>query len=217
MERAIQVFLADDHPLVRAGIRAILESEPGIEVVGEAADGHETLRACEALPPDILLLDLSMPGPAPLEIIQYLAEQCPKVRVLVLTAFDDSSHIQKLMEIGVAGYILKDEGTEAVIQAVQTVAQGATWFSRTVMDKLVHVKTKYADHSEPADLTEREQQILQAIAQGWDNARIAARLHLSEQTVRNYASRVYNKLGLNSRAEAILWALEHGYRHEEPS
>jgi len=207
----IRVLLADDHPLVRSGIRATLSSEDHIEVIGEATNGAEVQSFCHELRPDLLLLDLSMPGPSPLETISCVRQLSPETRVLVLTAYDDDAYVRSIINVGVDGYLLKDEATEALIQAVTSVAQGGTWFSRTVMQKFVEAKHNLEIDT---DFTPRELELLAGIAHGWDNRRIAQEFDLAEQTVRNYISRIYEKLGVRSRAEAVVWARKNGYAGE---
>jgi DNA-binding NarL/FixJ family response regulator len=204
MTEAIRVLLADDHPLVRAGIRSVLTAEEDIALVGEAADGDQVQRLCQELEPDILLLDLNMPGPPPFETVAYLRQHCPAVKVLVLTAYDDDAYVRGLTAAGVAGYVLKDEAVETVVRAIRVVVQGKSWFSQPVVEKLVRLKT------EEAVLTDRERQILSLIAQGRNNSQIAVELDLAEQTVRNYVSQIYTKLGVDTRVQAVVWARERG-------
>lgn len=203
----VRVLLADDHPLVRSGIRATLLREGYIDVVGEATNGAEVQTLARDLRPDLLLLDLSMPGPSPLETIAQIRHDSEGTRILVLTAYDDDAYIRSIIKVGVDGYLLKDEATEALVQAITTVVQGGTWFSRVVMQRFVDTRTQ----PDPHDFTPRELELLAGIAQGWDNRRLAAEFELAEQTVRNYISRIYEKLGVRSRAEAVVWARKHGY------
>jgi len=206
----IRVLLADDHPLVRAGLRATVASAPDIALIGEATTGDEARRLCQDLAPDIVLLDLHMPGPPPVATVAYLREHCPTTRVLILTAHDDDAYVQGLLTAGVAGYVLKDEVPETLLHAIRGVAQGGTWFSQAIAAKLARA-VAHRTNGIP-DFSEREQELLRALEQGWDNARIAASLYLSEQTVRNYLSRLYAKLGVRSRADAIIWLRDHHQR-----
>ena len=211
MAEPIRVLLADDHPLVRSGIRATLAEEPNICIVGEATNGEEAVALCEQHAPDVVLLDLSMPGPTPLVTIADLAKAHRNVRVLVLTAYDDDAYIHGVVRAGVAGYLLKDEATEALVSAVHAVVKGGTWFSRAVVDKMLTTRPA-DDHLERAlELTARERELVEVIGQGWNNRRIAAEFDLAEQTVRNYVSRIYDKLGLRSRAEVVVWARKNGF------
>ena len=203
----IRVLLADDHPLVRAGLRATVASARDIAIVGEATTGDEAQRLCRELAPDIVLLDLHMPGPPPGATAAYLREHCPTTRVLILTAHDDDAYVRGLLAAGVAGYMLKDEVPEILLQAIRAVAQGGTWFSQAIAAKLAHAVSRSA--SDTPRFTEREEELLRAIDQGWDNAHIADMLHLSEQTVRNYLSRLYAKLDVRTRADAIIWLRDH--------
>lgn len=203
----IRVLLADDHPLVRAGLRATVVTAPDIALVGEATTGDEARRLCQDLAPDVILLDLHMPGPPPVATVAYLREHCPTTRVLILTAHDDDAYVQGLLAAGVAGYVLKDEVPETLLHAIRGVAQGGTWFSQAIATKLARA-VAHRTNGTP-DFSEREQELLRALEQGWDNAHIAASLYLSEQTVRNYLSRLYAKLGVRSRADAIIWLRDH--------
>lgn len=207
----LRVLLADDHPLVRSGIRATLAGEEHIELVGEAKDGLEAQRLCFEHQPDLLLLDLSMPGPTPLETIAAVRARAPRTRVLVLTAYDDDTYVRGIMSAGVDGYLLKDEATEALLQAMTTLVRGGTYFSRAVVQRLAGGGEAAPP---PADFTPREVEMLQGVARGWDNRRIAAEFELAEQTVRNYISRIYDKLGVHSRAEAVVWARKQGYAED---
>jgi DNA-binding NarL/FixJ family response regulator len=184
-----------------------LEAEPDIVVVGEAATGEEAQALCRELQPDIMVLDLNMPGPPATETVAYVQENCPQVRVLVLTAYDDEPYIRGLVSAGVSGYILKDEAPDALVQAVRTVVLGGTWFSQSIVRKLTSGPRQ--GRSAGSDLTDRERQLLRLLVLGWDNAHIARELNLGEQTVRNYLSRMYAKLGVQTRSETIAWAHEH--------
>ena len=210
LPKRTRVLLADDHPLVRSGIRATLLREDYIDVIGEASRGDETQALALESRPDLLLLDLSMPGPPPLETIACVRQVSPDTRILVLSAYDDDAYVRSLIGVGVDGYLLKDEAAEVLIQAVTAVIQGGTWFSRMVMQKFVGA----ARSPGATDFTPREVELLAGIAQGWDNRRLASEFGLAEQTVRNYISRIYEKLNVRSRAEAVVWARKHGYAGE---
>ena len=212
MAEPIRVLLADDHPLVRSGIRATLAEETDICVVGEATNGEEAVALCESHAPDVVLLDLSMPGPTPLVTIAELAKAHRGVRVLVLTAYDDDAYVHGVVRAGVAGYLLKDEATEALVSAIHAVVKGGTWFSRAVVHKMFTPPSEERGLDDRVlELTARERELITAIGRGWNNRRIAAEFDLAEQTVRNYVSRIYDKLGLRSRAEVVVWARKNGF------
>lgn len=206
----ISVVLADDHPLIRSGLRMALESAEGIQLLGEATNGPEARQMAQELQPAVLLLDLSMPGPPAAETIAWLARHCPQVRILVLTAYDDDIYVRDAVGAGALGYILKDEPPETVLRAIRAVQAGDTWFSRRVIAKLLHTNNFDDESTVEAFLTERDKQVLYGLAQGWDNVRLAAELQVAEQTVRNYVSRLYATLGVKTRTEAAIWAREHG-------
>lgn len=206
MADTIRLLLADDHPTVRIGIRAIVAGARDLHIVGEAANGQETQRLSQELCPDVLLLDLSMPGPPAIETIAYLKAHCPQVRALILTAYDNEVYVRGALAAGAAGYVLKDEAPEALIRAIRSVAGGDGWFSRRIVDTVVRGNAANRPPATEGDLTERECEVLRLVASGCDNAHIASQLALRQQTVRNYLRRIYGKLGVHSRAEAVVWA-----------
>lgn len=204
----IRVVLADDHPLIRQGIVSTVSSEPDLEVVDEAQCGDSAIQSCLKHKPDVLVLDVGMPGATSPEVVKKVQTESPNTRVLILTAYDDDVFIRQLMRVGVAGYLLKDEGVDNVVRAIRTIHDGATWFSQTVTEKFV--RWQYGrDVEEHGKLTPREREVLELISQGIENVEIAERLDLAEQTVRNYASSIYEKIGVNSRAQAVVWALDN--------
>ena len=204
----IRVAIADDHPLMRSGIRSTLEHASDIAVVGEAVDAQEALALCKKDPPDVLLLDLSMPGPSPLALLKQLREAAPDTNVIIVTAYDDAVYVRGLIDAGVAGYVLKDETSEALVSAVRAVHQGGTWFSRSVFGKL---RQAGAQQDQLTALTPRERDVLELVAQGKSNVGISDELNLAKQTVRNYVSQIYDKLNLSSRVELAVWARERGF------
>lgn len=209
----IRVLLADDHPLVRAGIRATLCGEPDLIFVGEAANGIEARSLSEELEPDVLLLDLSMPGPPAVETVTYLRERCPNTKVLILTAYDDDAYVRGLIKAGVAGYILKDEVPEAVVRALHSVRDGGTWFSRPLMQRLAKTPSFASDTTEEGDepqLTGREVQILLLLVEGQTDREIGQALNVAERTVRYCLRNIYDKLGVSNRTEAAFRASQLG-------
>jgi DNA-binding NarL/FixJ family response regulator len=207
MIRQIRVLLADDHPLIRAGIRTILTAEPDVRLVGEAIDGDDAQRLCRTLQPDVLLLDLNMPGPSPVETVAAIRSDCPALHVLVLTAHDDDAYVRALVAAGVDGYVLKDDATEAVVRAIHSVMQGDTWFSRPVMDKLAQPQARGALPSTKPTLTTRELEVLRLVVAARTNQEIARALGISVKTVEKHLAELFTKLGVASRVEAAVQAV----------
>jgi DNA-binding NarL/FixJ family response regulator len=210
MNPIIRVILADDHPLIRTGMRLVLAEEPDIQIVGEASSGAETIQIVSQTAADILLLDLSMPGMSAMEVVQAVQAIAPKMKIIVVSAYDDEAIVQAVIHAGVVGYVLKDEAEALLGDGIRTVYRGATWFSSGVMHTLTLSAAFFVTQSRANELTLREQEILRAIALGASNQQIALRLNLAEQTIRNYITRIYEKLGVSSRAEAIIWAFKNG-------
>lgn len=208
----IKILLASNRPLIRAGIRATLATKEDLTLVSESTNCHEAKQQSREFEPDLLLLDLDMPSFSLAEFMVYLHQHCLKVRVLLLAS--DAIHARALIATGVAGYVLKEEPTEVVVRAIYIVAQGDTWFSRSVIGQLVQVQDEPVQ-IENLPLSNQERKILVMIAKGWDNTHIAAELCLAKQTVRNYVSRIYPKLSVRSRTEAIVWARRWGLVKEQ--
>jgi DNA-binding NarL/FixJ family response regulator len=208
----ISVFLADDHPIIRSGIRLLLEQAPDISVVGETDRGSDVVGLVEKLKPDVLLLDMEMPGKSGVDVAQELQERGAPVRILVLSAHDDDEYIASLLATGAAGYLMKEEALNTIVEAVRGVARGEDgWFSRRAVAQIAALARK--EQTRPGiELTDREEEVLKMLAEGWTNQRIANALTVSERTVRFHLSNVYEKLGVSSRAEAISWALKRENR-----
>jgi DNA-binding NarL/FixJ family response regulator len=206
----------DDRLLAHIGINTGLIAEPNLMLVGEADAGDKAQRLSPEHNPNVLLLDLNMPGPSAFETVAYLREHCPQVKVIVLTAYDDGAYVHGLVAAGVAGYVLKDEIEEAGVRAIRAVMQGDTWFSRSVVEKLARPATSEAPPVEKPALTDRELEVLRLLAQGYRNQRIAE-LCISERTVRSHLRNIYDKIGVQSRTEAALWAVRQGPSGEEKS
>lgn len=209
MKDEIRVVLADDHPLVRAGVSATLVGEEGIEVVGEAENGNQAQQLCLDLQPDVLVLDLQMPGPQARDTVAYVKEHCPKLKVLVLTAYDDDAYVSGLVASGVAGYVLKDEVPEAIVRAVHSVVQGDRWYSDTIVRKLAQQKLQ-PTRSDVSPLTDRELQIAGLLVAGLTDREIGAELHVAERTVRMHLRNVYDKLAVNTRVGAAVRVTQLG-------
>lgn len=209
----IRVLLADDHPIIRSGIRLLLEQAPDITVVGETDRGSDVVGLVERLKPDVLLLDMEMPGKSGVAVAQELQQNGSVVRVLVLSAYDDDEYIASLLATGAAGYLTKEEALNTIVDAVRGVARGEDgWFSRRAVAQIAALARK--EQTRPGiDLTDREEEVLKMLAEGWTNLRMANALTVSERTIRFHLSNIYEKLGVSSRAEAISWALKRDTRN----
>ena len=205
----VRILLADDHPLIRTGLHTTLEQEKDFVVIGEATTGTETHRLCEELSPDILLLDLGMPGPSPATTVRLIMDQCPQVKIIILTAHDDEVYVRNLVGLGVAGYILKDEAPETLVRAIQAAIEGDAWFSRRIIDILARPGNEAGCVEENCHLTDREFEVLHQMAKGSANSQIAEALAIAEGTVKNHIVNIYQKLGVHSRAEAVAWVWQH--------
>ncbi len=207
-EGPIRVVLADDHPLFRAGVRTLLERAGGVEVVAEAADGVEALALIREHSPDVLVLDMEMPGMTGVEAARRLRATGIEVRILVLSAYDDDEYVAELLANGADGYLTKDEAPERIVAAVRGVAQGRDgWLSDGVAEK---ARRRRAAEPAAQPLSPREREVLRLIADGLDNGAIAEGLFISESTVKNHVTNIYAKLGVRSRAEAVAWAWRSG-------
>jgi two-component system response regulator DegU len=216
----IRVVVVDDHPIVRAGLRAVLDAADDVTVVAEGTNGADALRLVAQHCPDVLVLDVNLPDLNGVEVTRQLREQHTSTAILALTVHDDSQTIFGLLESGAVGYVLKDEALETLASAVRAAAQGDSWLSPAVARQVVHraVAQVAPSPSLPAELsslTPSERQVLSLLAQGLDNAAIAERLVVTKRTVQNHVSNVYGKLGVNSRTEAMLYAIRHGLAQVE--
>ena len=214
----VTVVIVDDHPIVRAGMRAVLELAEDIVVVADGGSSSEALQLVEEHVPDVLVLDLNLPDGSGIDVTRQLQSQNLSTAVLILTAHDDSRAIFELLENGAIGYVLKDEALETLANAVQAAASGKSWLSPAIASQVVQRAVKQqANIGQDAltspideDLTPREQEILSLLAEGLDNTAIAERLTVTKRTVQNHVSNIYGKLGVTSRTEAMLYAIRHG-------
>ena len=205
----IRVVLADDHALVREGTAELLERAGGIRVVGQAADGHEAVRLVQTLRPDVLLLDLALPGLDGLEVARRTRATSPSTAVVALTAHDEQAYVLAMLEAGATGYLSKVSRGHEVVQAVRAAAAGETVFSPTIASS---VKQRALGVGGPlGSLTPRELDVLRAAARGLGNKQIGAELGMSARTVQTHLTSVFGKLGVSSRTEAILLALREGW------
>jgi two-component system response regulator NreC len=213
----LRVLLADDHTILRSGMRMLLGAQPDLEVVGEAADVKETLRKTCELRPDVLILDLTMPGGGSIHLIEQLRLRCPSVRVLVLTMHDDLALVRATLAAGARGYVVKTAADAELITAIRAVCQGRTFVDLDLpadrMPALLGEATAAGAGKarRPADrLSEREREVLLLLAHGYTNQEIAGRLDVSVKTVETYRARIGDKLNLRTRPELIRFAVETG-------
>jgi len=211
VDKPIRVLLADDHNVVRGGIRALIESEEGIEVIDEAADGVEAVLKARSLNPDVILLDLQMPRKTGIEAIEEIKQENPTAKILVLTSYSDDDKVFAAIKAGALGYLLKESSTQELIQAIRDVYHGESSLHPIIARKLIRELNR-PSLLPPADepLTEREVEVLILVARGLPNQDIANSLYISERTVRTHVSNMLSKLHLANRTQAALYALKEG-------
>jgi DNA-binding NarL/FixJ family response regulator len=210
-EDTVRVLIADDHTLFRRGVRSLLSTVPGVEVVGEASDGETAVTMTAELAPDLILMDLQMPGGGGLAAIRTVTEQSPSANVLVVTMFEDDDSVFAAMRAGARGYVLKDMDPDDFARAIVTVGRGEALFSRGIATRMMQFFNEPHRASKPfPELTDSERNVLQLVASGASNSAIARELSLSPKTVRNYISNIFRKLQVADRAHAIVIAREAG-------
>lgn len=210
----IRVMLVDDQTLVRQGVRSLLELAEGIEVVAEAADGAGAIEMAPEVKPDVLLLDMRMPGKSGLDVLRELSDAGKLPPTIILTTFDDDELVLNGIRAGARGYLLKDVALEELVAAVKTVADGKSMVKPAVTERLLkglsRAPTEFASLDRPDPLTERETEILRLMAGGYSNKEIAGALNVAEGTVKNHVSNILSKLGVRDRTRAVLKAFELG-------
>lgn len=210
----IRVLVADDHAVLRAGLRLLLNAQPDLVTVGEAGDGLEAMEQAAMLQPDVILLDLTMPRLSGLAVLRELRQRAPEARVLVLTMHADQEYLRQALSQGAAGYVLKQAADQELLAAIRAVARGAVYVDPAMAKGLVEDLLDQARPALPADpwetLSAREAEVIRAVAQGYTNQEIADRLGLSVKTVETHRARAMEKLGLTSRAQLVRYALERG-------
>jgi two-component system NarL family response regulator len=210
---AIRVLICDDHALFRRGLAMVLESEDGIEVVGEASDGDEAVASAEELVPDVVLMDVRMPKRSGIEATRAIAEVLPTARIVMLTVSDEEDDLYDAIKAGAAGYLLKEISIEEVAGAIRQVVDGQSLITPSMASKLLAEFTNLAKKADARQavispkLTTRELEVLKLVAQGMSNKEIAAELYISENTVKNHVRNILEKLHLHSRMEAVVYAV----------
>ena len=208
MNGPLRILIADDHLIVREGLRMILETADDFELVGEAADGAEALRLCAELHPNVVLMDLRMPNMDGLTAIEHLSREQPEVAVVILTTFNEDDLMRRGLKAGARGYLLKDTDRRTLFDTIRAAGRGETLLKPEVLARLLATPVPAA--SGGLDLTEREMEVLRAVAQGERSKEIAFRLGITERTVKAHLAGIYNKLGVDSRAAAIAVAAQKG-------
>ena len=210
----IRVLIADDHPMFRNGMRALLDSVDDIELMGEATAGEEVIELAETLQPDVILMDIKMPGINGIEATREILHTSPHIRVLVVTMFEDDDSVFSAMRAGARGYLLKDARGEEMLLAIRAVAGGEAIFGPSIAHRLIDYFSAQKPAAAPvrafAELTAREEEILALVAQGRGNKEIAKMLFISLKTVRNHVSNIFTKLQVADRAQAVIRAREAG-------
>jgi NarL family two-component system response regulator YdfI len=205
-----RVLIADDHLIIRQGLRLILETEDDLDLVGEASDGAEALRLCAELRPDVVLMDLRMPGMDGITAIEKLRQTMPEVAVVILTTFNEDELMLRGIRAGARGFLLKDTDRATLFDAIRAAARGETLLKPEIMSRLLNVAAAPAAESNPFHLTEREREVLSAVARGQRSKEIAFDLHITERTVKAHLASIYQKMGVDSRAAAIAVAAQNG-------
>jgi DNA-binding NarL/FixJ family response regulator len=212
----IQLIVCDDHALFREGLSRLLDEEDGFEVIGKAADGQELVEKTLELRPDVILLDVVMPGMDGIDAVRVLHRRKVPARIIMLSAFDEERFVLDAWKAGIHGYILKDTATQELVRAVRCVADGEVWIGEGFLSRLMDKYRAAVEGEEataadqPGGLTPRETEVLKLVATGLRNKEIAARLFVSEKTVKTHLTHIYQRLGLNDRVEVALYAIRHG-------
>lgn len=214
----LRVFLADDHMVVREGLKALVNAQPDMEVVGEADNGIQAWRRTIELQPDIVLMDVSMPEMNGAEATERLKRDCPEVKVLALTIYEDTGYLRQLLKAGASGYLLKRAVMEELVDAIRTVAAGGSYIDPRLTGRVVSSFIQQdlnGGKRLESDLSDRETQVLRLVAWGCSNKEIGAKLSISVKTVETYKVRLMKKLDLRSRTEMVRYALRQGLLHDE--
>ncbi len=212
----LQIFLADDHAVVREGLKTLINGQADMMVSGEAGDGESAWQQARECQPDVVIMDITMPGLNGVVATTRLKRACPQIKVLALSVHDDTSYLRQLLTAGAAGYVLKHAAADDLIQAIRIVAAGGIYLDPALAGHVVARYVQVPGVVSPLagmELSERETEVVQRIAYGYSNKEIAAQLTLSIKTVETYRARSMEKLGIDSRAELVRYALEHGWLH----
>jgi len=206
----IKILIADDHLLIRQGLRLVLDTEPDLELIGEASDGDEALSLCKKLKPDVVLMDLRMPNMDGLTAIEKLRIEQPEIAVVILTTFNEDDLMFRGLQAGARGYLLKDTDRSTLFDTIRAAARGETLLKPEIMARVLSQKNTKVESNESFNLTERELEVLASVARGERSKEVASHLGISERTVKAHLANIYEKLGVDSRAAAIAVAAQKG-------
>ncbi len=210
--KAIQVMLADDHLMVREGVKALLELDGDIKVIAQASDGVECLKILESVLPDVLLLDINMPNLDGLSVLETIKKTRPELKIIILTIHNEGEYLYRAYEKGADGYVLKDSGSDVLKRAIRVVNQGEQYIEPILMPKLrERIDNKNNPEKKEDKLSKREFEILKLVAVGMYNKEIADRLSISEKTVKNHMSSIFRKIKVSDRTQAAVYAIRHNY------
>lgn len=210
----LRIYLADDHPVVRNGIRGLIEANDDMEVIGETADGETAVRDVFVLKPDVVVMDVSMPNLGGAEATEQIKQKCPTIQVVILTMHEDSGYVKRLLNAGASGYVLKRSAADTLIQAIRNAATGVAYLDPTVAGKVVAEITG-AQTGPEAELSARETEVIRMVAQGFLIKQIASKLDVQSRTIETYKARAMEKLGLKTRVDVIRFASEQGWLTRE--
>lgn len=214
MTKIYRVFLADDHVLVRDGVKSIINAQPDMSVVGEADDGPDTIAKCRQLQPDVVITDISMAGMNGAEVTRQLSRLCPSSKTLVLTMHESAAYLRQMLEAGASGYVIKRSSSEDLLHGIRSVADGGTYIDPRVAEKLAAgMRAQKSTDKSPvsAALSEREMDVIRMTAEGYTSREIAQTLNIGKKSVDTYKSRAMSKLGLESRTDIVRYAMSQGW------
>lgn len=216
-DKTLRILMADDHPIVLAGLKALVQGDPALEIVGEARDGRTARRLASTLRPDVVVLDISLPEMNGAEVARSLLEEQPDCRILVLTVHEDRATLRQLLDLGVAGYLVKRSAADELLRAIHAVAAGGTYLDPAIAGKIVGSGASGSSRSQgdpTVELSERETDVLRLIANGHSNKEISARLAISVKTIETYKARAMDKLGFKTRVDVVRHAASKGWLPE---
>jgi DNA-binding NarL/FixJ family response regulator len=215
MNKRLRLLLVDDHAVVREGLRALLASDPRFEIVGEASEGEAAVAAATSLQPDVVVMDVSLPGLNGVQATRRLKSQQPDTRVVALTVHEEGGYLRSLLDAGASGYVLKRSAASELVRALHVVGDGGTYLDPAMAGQLVGKLVRNMPHAGPAPgLSDREQEVVRLVARGYSNKEIASKLEVSVKTVETYRYRAVEKLGLRGRADLVRYAIEQGWLDE---